>query len=208
MTRGNFLTGLVTLLLLSLIIVLVVWSPENSTSTAIAKNQTAEKHSTASLQHFSLADMVASSERIFRGTVVDLKSGTVNVGGADLPTTTYRMLVEHSFKGTFASKGDVQYVEIKMLGSIKDVGASQGEFKRMPVLPTPPRLEVGSDYLLLLTPESSVGLTAPIGLGQGSFEIYTQDKIEWARNEYKNAGLYQGPVQYDELAAQIQQGGK
>lgn len=207
MTRSNFLTGAVTVILLSLIVVLVSWNSENGTATAVAQNQKINSTHTASLQRFTLPEMVNKSDRIFRGTVIDFEPGTVDAGGGTLPTVTYRMRVEESFKGSFAEKDGVRYAEITMLGNVKEAGA-QGDLQKMSVLPTPPQLSVGSDYLLMMTPESSIGLSAPIGLGQGSFKIYSQDKEEWAKNEFNNAGLFDGAVTYDSLAEQIQQGGE
>jgi hypothetical protein len=68
---------------------------------------------------------------------------------------------------------------------------------------------IGGDYLLILTAESEVGLSAPVGLGQGAFTIFEQDKLAWAKNEFDNAGLFAGPVKYEELASKIRaRGGK
>lgn len=211
MSRSNFMTGAITVLLLIAIVYLVTYQPNFNLSPAPvqdkATGETLQQPHTASLRHFSLVDMVAGADRIFRGTVISFDPTTVNVGGGELPAVTYRIRVENSFKGNFAVKDDVSYAEITMLGNIKETPA-QGDTHKFSVLPSAPRLNVGSDYLLFLTPESSVGLTAPIGLGQGSFSIYTQDKEEWAKNEFNNAGLFDGPVSYDELAAQIQNGGQ
>lgn len=206
MRKKNVLTGVVTLSLLCLII-FVIKNIQTNTEAISAQNQPEQQRNTASLQHFSLSEMVDRSGRIFRGTVIDFEPGTKYIAGADFPTVTYRLRVEQSFKGDFPEKGGVKYAEITMLGNIKKAGA-QGHLKKMQVLPTPQMLNVGADYLLLLTAESSAGLSTPVGLGQGSFEIFTQDKQEWAKNEYNNAGIFDGPVKYDELAAKIQRGGK
>ena len=159
---------------------------------------------TASMLHFSLKDMIGHADRIFRGTVVDTSPGTVTVGGRALPMVIYRLQVVEAFKGNFERKGDVQVVEIHMVGNLKEVAAS-GNLRKFSALPDPPQLRVGSDYLLLTTPLSAVGLSTTVGLGQGSFEIFTLDKQEWARNEFNNAGLFEGPVPYTELAEKIQQ---
>lgn len=211
MSKSNFMTGATTVLLLLAIVYLVSSKPNFNLFSAPTQNPAAEEINrqphTASLRHFSLADMVTNADRIFRGTVISFDPATVTAGGGELPAVTYRIRVENTFKGNFSVKGDVTYAEITMLGNIKEVPA-QGSLQRLPVLPTPPRLNVGSDYLLFLTAESSIGLTAPVGLGQGTFSIYLQDKEEWARNEFNNAGLFDGPVSYDQLAAQIQNGGQ
>lgn len=154
------------------------------------------------LQRFSLDEMTDNAEKVFRGTVVDIIPGTVLAGGAELPTVTYRLRVDEAFKGSFDTKGEVQVVEIRMLGSLKQDPAAGGA-QRLSVLPEIPRLQVGRDYLLLTTPPSAIGLSATVGLGQGCFEIYAADKAEWAKNEFDNAGLYDGAVTYDDLADDI-----
>lgn len=208
MTKSNLLTAAVTILLLSAIIFVLrgIDSGGQTTPTAFGERPVSAEH-TASLQRFTLPEMVDRSGRIFRGTVTDVEQGTISVGGGELPAVTYSLRVDQSFKGDFPQKGDVRYVEVTMLGSIKQAGMPDKGPVRMSVLPTPPVLSVGSEYLLMLTPESPVGLTTTIGLGQGSFEIFTQDKVEWAKNEFNNAGLYNGPVRYETLAADIEQEG-
>lgn len=207
MTKSKFFTGSVTLILLLSIIFVLKGFWNDMTVTTIAQNQAPQEKNTATLERLTLSEMVSRADRIFRGTVVDFEPGTINVGGTNLPTVTYKLRVEQSFKGNFESKGDVQYAEITILGSIKKAAAT-GSLRKFSVLPTPPQFTVGSDYLLLMTPESSIGLSIPVGLGQGSFEIFTSDKQEWAKNEFNNAGLFNGPVRYGELAAKIQKGGQ
>ncbi len=158
---------------------------------------------TASLMHFNLAEMAGRADKIFRGTVVDFSPGTVEAGGGEFPTVTYQIRVDETFKGDFATKGDAMYLELRMLGNIKDA-ASEGELKQFDALPDPPALRVGHDYLLFTTPESAIGLSTAVGLGQGSFEIFAQDKQEWAKNEFDNAGLYDGAVPYSQLAGDIE----
>lgn len=157
----------------------------------------------ASLLHFNLGEMSGRADKIFRGTVIDFSPGAVEVGGGQLPIVSYQIRVDQAFKGDFATKGDVMYVELNMVGNIKDAG-SDGDLKRFDALPKPPALSVGHDYLLFTTPESAIGLSTAVGLGQGSFEIYSLDKQEWAKNEFDNAGLYDGAVPYSLLAADIE----
>jgi hypothetical protein len=65
---------------------------------------------------------------------------------------------------------------------------------------------MGSDYLLFVTPESSVGLSVTVGPGQGAFSVFSSDKQDFAVNQFDNAGLgldASGPVEFTELAAKI-----
>lgn len=158
---------------------------------------------TAAMLHFNLEEMTARADKIFRGTVVDIEPGSVAVSGAQLPTVTYTFVVDEAFKGQFDGKDGISYTVIQMLGSIKDAGAS-GDVKHFAVLPDPPQLRMGSDYMLFTTPASAIGLSTAVGVGQGSFEIFSIDKQDWAQNEYNNAGLYDGAVPYAQLASDVQ----
>jgi hypothetical protein len=200
--KKKYLPYLTTLALLAALAFVLLGSGGQA-ATAARSGAEPLRH-TASLQFFTLSDMTANADKIFRGTVIDFNPTTVAAGGAELPAVTYHLRVEQSFKGEFPTKDDVQYLEITMVGSIKAAPA-QGSLKQLSALPAPPRLEVGGDYLLMTTAQSPIGLSTTVGLGQGSFQIYTLDKQEWAKNEFNNAGLFDGPVAYDELAAQIQQ---
>ena len=42
-----------------------------------------------------------SAGRIFRGTVLGVTDGTVQVGGGQLATVVYRLRVDEAFKGSF-----------------------------------------------------------------------------------------------------------
>jgi hypothetical protein len=206
MTKRNVLTGVYTFIVLSLITFVIIQIQTNGNAKAVAQNPSTAGHSTASIQRLSLSQMIERAGKIFRGTVIDFQPGTVSVGGGDLPTVTYRFRVDQDFKGEFTEKDGVKYAEITMLGTIKDSRKENG-LTKLSALPKLPEFSVGSDYLLLMTPESEIGLSSPVGLGQGSFEIVQRDKEEWAKNEFNNAGLFNGPVRYSELADQIRKGG-
>ena len=158
------------------------------------------------LMHFDLAGLTDRADRIFRGTVVDVEQSSIEAGGSELPMVIYRLRVEENLKGDAdVVKGDEAYVEIRMIGSIKD-GAPQGDVVRFDMFRDVPRLNMGSDYLLFTTRPSELGLSTTVGLGQGAFSVYSQDKKEWAVNEFDNMGLGidgSGPAPYSELAAKI-----
>lgn len=153
----------------------------------------------------SLAEMTARAGLIIRGKVIGSTTGTVAAGGIDLPTVTYRVEVQQVFKGTVPpGKDGVSVVEITTLGAHKVSPAGDGNVVRFSALPDLPRFQVGKTYVLLTTPPSSLGLSTTVGLGQGSFGIYEDDKTEMAVNELNNQGLFDGPVTYTELANEIQ----
>ena len=158
------------------------------------------------LMHFDLAALTDRADRIFRGTVVDVEQSSIEAGGGELPMVIYRLKVEESLKGDAdVVKGDEAFVEIRMVGSIKDEVPQDGVV-RFDMFRDVPRLTMGSDYLLFTTPASAIGLSTTVGLGQGAFAVYSQDKQDWAVNQFDNDGLgvgSGGAVSYASLVAEI-----
>lgn len=141
------------------------------------------------LMQFDLAGLTDRADRIFRGTVVDVEQSSIEAGGGELPMVIYRLKVEESLKGDAdVVKGDEAYIEIRMVGSIK-ADTQSGDIEKFSVFSDVPRLAMGSDYLLFTTQPSAIGLSTTVGLGQGAFSVYAQDKQDWAVNQFDNAGL-------------------
>lgn len=147
--------------------------------------------SAATVVQLNLEQMVDRSDKIFRGTVLDAREGTVDAGGGKLPVVTYRIRVDEELKGTFQEVKGVRIAEIRMLGKLKPAAPSTGVAAISP-LSDLPRLKVGQDYLLLVTPESTIGLSSTVGLGQGRFELKGKPGQEVAVNENQNRGLFRG----------------
>jgi len=169
----------------------------------------------ATVQQLNLEEMVDRAGRIFRGTVLDIREGTVQAGGAELPTVTYRIRVDEAFKGTYQTVKGLQIAEITMLGKLKP--NQNAETRSLPLIDLP-KLEVGQNYLLLTTTPSAIGLSTPVGLGQGTFRVTGKPGQEVAVNLNQNLGLLHGmgggvsngavrpsgPAPYNALAALIQ----
>lgn len=197
MHRRQLMSGLLIVLALS-----VLWAPAQA----------------ATVLQLNLEQMVDRAERIFRGTVLDVREGTVQAGGAELPTVTYRVRVDEAFKGTYQEVKGMQIAEITMLGKLKQ-GQTSTTTRSVPLIDLP-RLEVGKDYLLLTTQPSAIGLSTTVGLGQGAFRVTGKPGQELAVNGNQNLGLLKGmggvsgnvvpnqngsgPVSYTALAALIQ----
>lgn len=144
------------------------------------------------VKKMDLAEMCDVAGRIFRGTVVDVEKGTVSAGGGDVPTITYQIRITEQFKGTFPAPTDGE-----LILSITSVDLKVVDM---------PRLAVGQDYLLLTTTPSSIGLSAMVGLGQGTFRVYGEANASLAVNALNNAGLasgLRGPAPYQDLADRI-----
>lgn len=154
--------------------------------------------------HLSLVEMCDRAATIFRGTVVDITPGTIEVAGAELPTVTYKLEASEVFKGEIPAAKGVQVIEVTMLGTVK-AAVDSGNLRKFTALPKLPQLTVGNEYLLLTTSESRLGLSTTVGLGQGCFDIFHDGaKTELAANQLNNQGLFAGPVEYTALAAAIQ----
>lgn len=158
------------------------------------------------VKHFDLKGMTSSAARVFRGTVTDVRAGMVKVGGGQLATTIYRLRVNETFKGDFATFKDISYVEIEMIGSAKGVKQLAGA-RHFSMFDDMPRLESGQEYMLFMTAESKVALSSPVGLEQGLFKIDTSIPEEPTANRLANAGLAadiaKGPLPYAELAERV-----
>lgn len=146
--------------------------------------------SAATVLQMNLAEMVGRADLIFRGTVLDARESTVQVGGGSVPVVTYRLRVDDEFKGTFQEVKGVPVAEIKMVGKLK--AASSGSVRTLGPLAELPRLEVGQEYLLLTTPRSAAGLSTTVGLGQGRFVLQGKRGQEVAFNDNHNRGLFRG----------------
>ena len=144
------------------------------------------------LMQFNLKELATRADRVFRGRVVAVETGTVHAGGGELPSITYRLKVDESFKGAYAvTKGDTSYVEIRMVGAKSDSTTPEGE-RHFSAFREVPRLEMNGEYVLFTTRPSSVGLSTTVGLGQGAFRIVDTGKNEEAVNAFDNVGLRRG----------------
>jgi hypothetical protein len=146
--------------------------------------------SAATVLQMNLQQMVDRADKIFRGTVMDVREGTVRAGGADLPTVTYRIRVDEAFKGSFEQVKGLQIAQVTMIGKLKPTAA--GAVRHLSALPELPQLKSGENYLLLTTQPSTVGLSTTIGLGQGAFTVTGKPGQELAVNGNQNRGLFLG----------------
>ncbi len=158
------------------------------------------------VRHMNLRQLCENARSIFRGTVLASTSGTVEAGGGEIPTITYRVRVDEAFQGVGES-GDV---EIRMVDPKMAVQRS-GSKRSVPLLKGLPQIKVGEAYLFFLTRPGSVGLSTTVGLGQGCFHVVGGEEGT-AVNEFGNAGLFKdmtelateaGPIAYRTLANEI-----
>jgi len=169
----------------------------------------AQAHATIMLQ-MNLGEITERADRIFRGSVVSVQPGSIEVGGGELPMVTYKFKVTELFKGTPTQvKGDQAVMEIRMVGSLIPPKADENGIQRMSMFRDVPRLQQGAEYLMFTTAESAAGLSVSVGLGQGAFKVAPVDGADGeftAVNEFDNAGLglsATGPVSYTVISDEI-----
>ena len=161
----------------------------------------------------NLSEMVAEADRVYRGTVISVNSGNLEINGRELPTTTFRIAIKEHFKGDVdEQKGDKMIAILQVAGSNKKYLRTEGDMAMLQVLPAPPQLKKGSDYLFLTNAPNAHGLSNTIGLAQGYFSISNIGGGEMAANSLDNLGLFRdmgaglppkGAVAYRELADMI-----
>ena len=147
---------------------------------------------TAYVKHQNLAEMTDEATMIYRGKVVSITGGTVAMAGGELPTVTFMIEVTESLRGKFIEKGGKRYAELTVPGAFHPVVRKVGEFQQRLVLPDPPGLRVGQEYLLLTNSPNKHGLSNTIGMAQGCFHIRGAGKTETVVNGANNAGLFHG----------------
>ncbi len=133
----------------------------------------------------NLAELVSRSRRIFAGKCVAAESDyVVAPGGVRLAVTKYTFEIRRALKGSLG-----QTLQIRQLRSAaveSGLGISKSIVAGLPVY------EIGREYVLLLTADSKIGLTAPVGLQQGSFSVVTKGghRQKIVANGLNNAGLF------------------
>jgi len=134
-----------------------------------------------SLKMVNLADMVGRSERIFSGICQAVSSG---LDENNMPYTSYSFRVTDSIHGI----ADQQVVVIKQFGLAEPIQLENG-MTNVTRIEGMPRYVPGQEYLLLLTKESSLGFSSPIGLVQGAFLVQGTGASRTVVNGMSNANL-------------------
>ena len=118
---------------------------------------------TASLRPVNLPQMVERANRIFVGRAVDEWTGRDE---RRLPATITTFEVSRTLKGRRQ-----EIVKIKQLGvtEIQPDGLAAW-------VEGMPRYRRGSEYLIFLMPDSTIGFTSPVGAFQGAFAIRTAER--------------------------------
>ncbi|MCC6849981.1 MAG: hypothetical protein IT294_15865 [Deltaproteobacteria bacterium] len=123
-----------------------------------------------------LPAMTGQAERIFVGRVERVTTGR-DAHGLPAIWTTFR--VTERLKGPAEDA-----VTVKQLGT--SLGADDAGVLPHPALP---RYRVGEAVVLFVRPESALGFTSPVGLGQGCFHVRGRDNAAVVENDVGNHNL-------------------
>lgn len=171
----------------------------------MALSLSAPTHAAAILK-MDLGEMTDRADRVFRGTVLSIEPGTVQIGGGEMATVTYEFAVSDYFKGSFDNSKGVPIARVTMLANQKGA-VHNGPAMRLSVLPEMPTFEEGQEYVLFTTAPSAVGLSSTVGLDQGAFKVAgsASSGEQMTTNSLNNAGLFEGPIPYAQLANAIRE---
>lgn len=159
----------------------------------------------------NLDQMISRADRIFLGICLSVQQTSISLGGQTLPVTAYTFEVSKPFKGRFSRQVTFKQIGLERRRVLSLLQQSPPE-KTFPIpfhIPGIPEYHPGEEVLLFLTAESSIGLTAPIGLFQGAFFVKKDEASgkKFFINVIQNAGLisgHQGPLPFDEFLIRIQ----
>lgn len=118
-------------------------------------------HAPAQVRQVPLTEMISSSGTIFAGRVLEVE-GKKDARGDIVTVTTFR--VETPIRGVLPGT-----VTITQYGGVSEEGSM--------VLAHMRYFTEGERVLVLLYPESELGFTSPIGMGQGVWTVNERDEV-------------------------------
>jgi hypothetical protein len=122
-----------------------------------------------------LGRLTGDAGRIFVGRVERVDAGRDASG---LPAVWTTFAVDETLKGAADARV-----------TLKQLGATFGAGGRIAPQVGLPRYAVGESVVLFVHPESPLGFTSPVGLGQGVFRIHEHDGQRVVENDVGNRNL-------------------
>ena len=120
-----------------------------------------------SVRVVNLVEMVSLADRIFLGQCVSFEDVVDPV--LQMPVTEYRFVVQQGIKGV----GTGEEILVRQIGGIFDI----------------PRYQKGERLLIFLHVDSQLGLTSPVGMGQGIFQVEKGSQGITVTNALQNQNL-------------------
>ncbi len=129
---------------------------------------------------YNLEEMVTASENIFVGQLVNSREDYIYAAGGEIPITIYTFKVDEALKGAIGIT-----LTIRQVGHRSNPSSLFGH--------STPLYKKGEVLMIFFAGESEIGLTSPVGMGQGVFRVKTDRGAKVSvTNERKNLGLLEG----------------
>ena len=141
------------------------------------------------------------AEVVFTGVIESAEAKVIKIPNkrGEILVTTYTVNVSDVLKG-----------DVPKTFTFTQWGATRAEAARLgkPFIYGPPLYDVGKEYTLFLASESSLGLTAPIGLTQGKFLVVRDAKGKaMVVRQYGNKSLFRNLPQTKAMTKALSAGG-
>lgn len=134
--------------------------------------------------HRNLESLTGDADRIFVGTVKEVRAGEDEAGHA-CDTITFK--VGEIFKGSLG-----ETVTIKQV-STRSTLSPDGKLTYHSPFVGVPQFQEGEELLVFLSADSEIGFTTTVGFGQGKFAVLTDEFGDKKLvNGLNNAGLFKG----------------
>ena len=134
----------------------------------------------STVRPMNLEEMTERAARIFVGRCADVASAEHPAVRAGVTRSTFD--VDEVLKGSPAAR-----VSFRHIGTRRADGAPPGREFGIP------RIDPGEEVVLFLYGESALGLSSPVGLGQGRFTIFRgKDGRRYVQNDAGNRPLLRG----------------
>lgn len=134
--------------------------------------------------HRNLQQLSDLSERVFWGKCVS-RVEFFQPGGKLPPYTEYTFEVFETFKGQVGST-----ITFRQFG-LTSYRQWNDQLVYVGIMPDMPIYQEGHEYILFLIGDSQLGLTSPVGLYQGSFQVIREPNgVRKVVNGMNNSGLF------------------
>lgn len=144
----------------------------------------ASSHAQMVLQ-LNLEQLTALSERVFVGKCISVKD-MQDEGGRLVQEVTFN--VDETLKGPASEQ--VTFRQLASASSVPQVVSRPGTMTIQGLFQSLPTYVVGEETVVFLSAESRLGLTAPVGLLQGKFNVESKADSKVVVNGSGNRGLF------------------
>jgi hypothetical protein len=144
----------------------------------------------------NLEELATRAPRIVAGVCTAQQDGEMVVGakGETLAYIEYTFRVTDVIKGNVGETLTIRQVNLGRKPASGAPGLDGGTVARpRPYNPVPlPQYQVGQEVMLFLTEDSELGLTSPLGMQQGVFDVRDARGKKFVSSRFSNTSLFRG----------------